>query len=436
MGYYNWNHVEKIRQQPHLLGHLIGKDAWTPLHSEWIKYIWQPKGHHCLQAHRGSYKTSAITEVGALFWLAFHPDDRIAIVKKTWTSAAESVRNIANIASIPEIAEFLQFTWGEKWKFVIKKEGKIEFSCKKTHTKESSIEALSCDSAYTGRHYDFCIFDDVVDINDRLSIAEREHTKIAVQEIRTSVLDPRKPMGFIGTPWERSDAWSIMPPAKKYPVSATGLLTEQDVLDKKATTTKLLYSINYDLEFQAEANMLFSNPFVGDWHWDSVYNVKAHVDAAYDGNHFCALTIMGKLPSGKVNAVGWVFPGNVKNWMSFIARKVTDYKAQMLFMENNADRGYSLDVIRLHPEIKQNHIWCDDYREDTQKYIKIATYLGELWSDIEWAKETETAYLEQCVDFMENSEPDDAPDSASSLIRQGGYSTTRSFDTFFKAWQM
>jgi len=201
LSHYTIEELKKIYKYPHLLGNLAGKEKWNKLHSDWIHYCWD-KTHHCsLQAHRGSMKTSTITEFGSIMDLSRYPDHRIAIVKKTYTSASESVRNIANLMMTPDVHDFLEDMWG-KWKFDTLKEGKIKISAKKTNTKEVSIEALGIDSSFTGRHYDRIVFDDIIDLDDRLSQAEREHTKIAVGEFMANIIDPGGHVLAVGTPWQ------------------------------------------------------------------------------------------------------------------------------------------------------------------------------------------------------------------------------------------
>jgi hypothetical protein len=97
--------LQTIYDHPHILGNIAGKDKLTELHSEWINYIWKTDKHRSLQAHRGSYKSTAIGAVGAVWWLLFHPDDRIAIVRKTFTDAADTVATIAKIMADPRIRE-------------------------------------------------------------------------------------------------------------------------------------------------------------------------------------------------------------------------------------------------------------------------------------------------------------------------------------------
>lgn len=428
---YTWDDVRKIRKYPHLLGHLCGKTNLTPLHSKWMLYLLDSKVERVLMAHRGSYKTTCISEVGVIWYLMFHPDATIVVIRKSYTDAASIVRNIANMMMIPEVYDLLAFVWGQKWKFTVRREGKIELSVKKSHTKELSVEAMGVDSNITGQHFTFGISDDVVTLKDRISEAEREKTKFIIQEYRTNILNPGCHMVHIGTPWHKKDLFSILPPAVKFPYDATNLLSAEEINLKKTQTTPALFAINYKLEYEDDEQMPFSDPYIGKWHSDKVQMVRAQLDAAFDGEHYCALTIMGKLPDKKYNAVGFVFAGNVRDWIPNVARILAKYNCNKLYIEDNADREYTALAMKKHPTIQQNHIWIESYHEKMNKDTKIATYLGEIWKDIEWAEETEDEYLEMCVDWRPGMEPDDPPDSASSLIREANFSYTRAYNAIW-----
>jgi hypothetical protein len=429
MQHYSDDELRKIFINPHLLGHFAGKDKLTPMHSDWIKYIWTNKEHRSLQAHRGSYKTTSITEIGAILWLASHPDDRIAIVKKTYTNAAESVRNIANMMMMPDVYDFLEDMWG-KWKFSTLKDGKFTTSVKRTRTQQGSMEALGADSSFTGKHYDKIMIDDIIDLDDRLSEAERLHTNTIINELYSNVVDPGKTIGSTGTPWHRLDAWSIMPPARKFTITDTHLFTAEEIAIKRKFTTPVLWAVNYNLVFESEQDMMFLNPHLGKWHREDVVRVKAHVDAAYDGNHYCALTIMAQLKNRKFNAAGWIYPGNIKDWIPFVVQKMVAYGCDGLYMEENADRGYSADAFRKHPAVQNAHIWVTDYDERMKKDSKISTYLYEIWKDIEWDEAgMDKNYLEQVTDYMADQEPNDAPDSAASLCREAKFSIVKHWDS-------
>ena len=48
------------------------------------------------------------------------------------------------------------------------------------------------------------------------------------------------------------------------------------------------------------------------------------------------------------------------------------------------------------------------------KYVKITTHLYKHWKSIYWF-DTDPEYLNQILDYTEDAEHDDAPDSAASL---------------------
>jgi hypothetical protein len=94
--FFTTEQLRMIARYPHLIGHMVGKDKLTPMHSRWISMLWDPEEHTSLMAHRGSYKTTALTEVGCVFYLLFHPDARICLVRETWTAANDTLKTISN----------------------------------------------------------------------------------------------------------------------------------------------------------------------------------------------------------------------------------------------------------------------------------------------------------------------------------------------------
>jgi hypothetical protein len=438
---YDWSHLRKIKQTPHLLGHLCGKTKLTQLHSDWIRYTWDSKVDVGLMGHRGSYKSTSVLEIGALYYLLFHPNARLFIVRKTYTQAASEVRTISQMMQSDMIEPLFRLAWGEKWKFSMLRDGMFEVSAKKEKTKEPSVLALGLDSALVSLHTpDVIICDDFIDLNDRISEAERERTKMIIREIRTNIIDPGGHCILNGTPWARHDAWDDLEhpedgskgiEIRRYPVSSTGLLTPEEIAEKKSKTTPTLYAINYDLKFESEEGMLFSDPHMGEWHDDNI-EIKAHIDAAYKGDHYCALTIIGKQRNGRLNVVGFSSPGNIKDWTDFIIGKLIKYKVKELYAEDNADRGYTTDTFDMHPALQHAGIWVQDYHELEKKHVKIITYVGEAFKQIEFAKESSADYMEQIVDWREGVEPDDGIDSLASILCQGGYSML----ALTKGWQV
>lgn len=411
---YTEEHLLIVRDRPHVLGWIAGKDRLTELHSDWIKYTWDAMEDRALQAHRGSYKTTAMA-VGCIRWMLFNPNDRIAIIRKTFTDAAEVVAMVASMMEMPEIIALFRFAHnGVIPKAITRREGKLVYNFKTSRTPEGNINAHGLDASLTGKHYDKIWMDDFVTLKDRTSKAERDRTKEVLREIVTNIIDPGKPVMFTGTPWHRDDAWGSVPcDPKKFSIETCNILTPEQIEEKRRKTTPFLFAANYLLKLQTDENNLFADPVYGKWDFTTVGAV-AHLDAAFDGNHTCALTIM--VPSrtkGKIHGVGFVYGGNVRDWLITIRDYCKQYRVRSLYIETNADKGYTADALR-----KLGILHTKEYAESQNKHIKISTYLYEYWDDIIWSEDTDPEYMNQILDYVEGDEPDDAPDSAASLLRQ------------------
>jgi hypothetical protein len=405
--------VEDVARRPHLLGHIAGKTKLTALHDDWIHYIWDSNEERALQAHRGSYKTTGIHVIGTVRWMLFNPDDRVAIVRKTFTDAAQVVDSVRRIMDLPEVQMLFELVHGFKPKTILRRYGELTYNFKKSITPEASLTAHGLDGSLTGKHYDKILCDDFVTLKDRISRAERERTAEIMREILTNIIDPGKGLGFTGTPWHERDAWGVIPVAPLlYPVGACGILSRKDIEHKKKVTTPFLYAANYDLKLQTEEGQLFADPVMGG-PWDITRgNPEGHLDAAFDGDHTCAMTFLRRRVDGGFDGLGWVYDGHVKQWMSEIARLYKRYRVKRLHVETNADKGYVANDLRAYNMVVK------EYAEAQNKHIKISTRLFEAWDQIEWAEETDGEYLAQMTDYREKQEPDDAPDSAASLLRQ------------------
>lgn len=404
-------HLRKIRDCPHLIGHMVGKDKLTEQHSEWIKYVWDSKEHRSLQGHRGSYKTTAVTEIGIIWWLLFHPNDRIALIRKPYTEAAKTLRTVKDYFKLEVIQALFYFAHGMIPAFRQAKENSLILNFKKTITKEGSADAYGVGGNITGNHYDKIICDDFVTLKDRVSKAERESTKEFIREVITNIVDPGKQCGFIGTPWHKSDSWEVVPDPAKYDVDSTGILSDIDKEEKRSRTTSVLWAANYLLKHIVREDAIFSDPIYQKWDWKRS-PVYAHLDCKYKGSHTNALTIMAELPGNKYQAIGWSFEENIKEKIQWVAEKCNKYRVNKIYNEENPDKGYTGD------ELKKEGLLVKTYHESTNKHVKIVNYLKGYWPDIFWSGETDDEYMEQITDYEEAQEPDDAPDSAASLIRE------------------
>lgn len=411
--YYNNETLELIRDNPHALGWIAGRTKLTKLHSEWIKYIWCSGKSVALMAHRGSYKSTAIVCVGAVWYMLFNPDARIAIVRKTYADAVDATATIAKIMEMPAIRELFKFAQGEYPDFTKKREGAISFTFKKTVTPEGSVTAFGLNSPITGRHFDIIICDDISTLKDRLYRAEREFTKNMWRELCTNIIDRGKPCCYIGTPWAKDGVEEIIPKPKKYSIYDCDLITPEELETIRSSTTPSLYSANYELEFVSSEDALFNDPVTDDWRTNDIEIVRAHIDSAYGGGDFNALTIAAKRKDGMIQVVGFTYKGSIAECIDDIADKCKLYRVKKIFTEKQSDRGWTAKMLR------DKGLIVNEYDENLKKEHKIATYVYEQWPKLLWAPETDDEYLSQIVDWTaESKNHDDAPDSLASLCRQ------------------
>ena len=417
--------VYLIANQPHLFGHILGMEKLNEVHTEWIRYIWDSKTPRALQAYRGSYKTTSICVLGSLRWFFFNPNDRIALVRKHFENAADVVNSVAAAMDLPATQEAFKYRYGDYIRFKVRREGRLLLNFKKNISSEPSMLALGINGEFTGKHFDKIISDDFVTIKDYVSRAERNNTKTVVMELATNIIDPGKGSGWIGTPWHRDDAWGIVRsfcPIAKYPVGQYNFIGDEEVEKKRRTTTPRMFAANYNLDLISDKSLLFQDPAYAD-EWDyNVRGVVAQIDAAYDGDHYCALTIAAPLRGAGnetyYQAIGFAYPGNIRDWYDEIVRLCKKYHVSCLYEEVNADKGMSAK------DLAAKGIKVRSYGEKQNKHLKISTCLYKAWRYIEWSRETDAQYMSQILDYREGSAPDDAPDSAASLFREAfGMST-------------
>lgn len=421
--------VEKVRDYPHLIGHMVGKNKLTTMHSDWCKMVWDAPGgeHKALMSHRGAYKTTAITEVGIVYYLLFHPSERIALIRETWTEAASTLETIKAYMRNEAVQSLFAYLHGKAPNENRSPFGSVTYDFKRTITKEGSIDAYGINQVPTGRHYDRILCDDIITIKDRLSRAHREMVKQGVLEIMTNIIDPGKSCLFVGTPWHHDDAWvmrneeghTIIPEPWKFRPQDTNILTPEELAKKRSTTSAALFAINYMLDTSVkDEGQVFDEPIYGDWDWTlRPIRIHGHLDAAWDGKCTNALTIMAERPDGLIQAYGKVYPGTFDSCKANVAKTCMERNVRNFHIERNPDKGMAAGELRRIPGFPVVH----SYSENMNKDIKIISFLKKYWSRIVWDPKTDPEYLMQINDYRPGQDPRDAPDSGASLLRQAFY---------------
>ena len=411
--------IRLLAQHPHLIGHLVGKDKLTELHSKWCRDLWLPDFHTALQAHRNGYKTTIATEIGTLWRLLFAPDHRIALLRKTHTVACDTLKTIAQYFEHELIQELFYDVHGRYPKTIIDRADRLVFDFKGSITKEGNLDAFGIETVPTGSHYDEILADDVVTIKDRFSRAEREKTKINLQEIVTNILEPGRFLRLVGTPWHPEDAWSLdgLPLPWRYTVHETGILTPKQIEEKRKTTSKAMFAINYELNHVTDEDSMFRDPVFEAWDAKRLRNIQAHVDARFKGTHYTALTIMGQRHDGRYQVYGQCYDKHIKDCCDDILGELARKDALILHIEDNPDKGWGAELFRRGGSGRWRAPVVYDYHESMNKQKKIEGYISDFWGRLVFDNDCEDTYCEQVFDYR-GEEPDDAPDSLASLIRQ------------------
>lgn len=401
-------YLKLIQDEPVKFGNIVGFTDLVDIHNEWLKSFLFEKEDQTLLAHRGSYKTTTLAVAIALLITLF-PSKNIIFLRKTDSDVVEIILQVAKILTSKYFRTIVWILYGVELILVKETTTEIDTNLKTSARGTSQLLGMGIGASLTGKHADIVITDDIVNIKDRVSKAERERTKLQYQELQ-NVKNRGGRFINTGTPWHKDDAISMMPNVKRFDCYETGLITKEQLKALREAMTTSLFAANYELKHIADEDSMFSAPNYTD-DYESIKNGLAHIDAAYQGEDRTAFTVMKRLTNGKLVAYGKRWEKHVDDCLSEILLLHDEFMAGSIHLENNADKGY------LAKEIKKREKPTYEYFESTNKFIKISTYLRKEWKNITWLDSTDPDYINDILDYTENAEHDDAPDSAASLVR-------------------
>lgn len=409
----NQEMIDYIYKNPFILGQMLGYKDLTEDHNNWIIDLWLNDKDQTLQAHRNSYKTSAILVTGTIWYLLFFPETTIAIIRKSETGASAILQEITK-HYLSETIRYIYKEWFDV-EFILKdyNQTKLNIPTRKNITKEFNIEIFGKGTNITGSHFKKIMIDDIITEKDRYSKAERESTKNYIRELKNiKTID-----GIIiatGTPWHPDDAFTILPPAKKFPIGSIKIkgFTEDKIKELQQGMTPSLYTANYLLKHIADENRLFSEIKYKKWN-DSLPSY-AMIDPAYKGTNTTALSLL-QLQNDDIIVKGYVWRNSITDKISQIQELLKINRCLECWYEINKDEGAG------SRELQKGFPMITDLREHENKIFKISFYLKKYFDKIYFDEDIQNEYIEQINYYEEGQEPDDAPDSLSSLIRQTVY---------------
>ncbi|MBA4699218.1 MAG: hypothetical protein H2212_07250 [Ruminococcus sp.] len=401
--------LDLLREEPYRIGHWVGFKDLTELHNEWLRSFLYSETDQTLLAHRGSYKTTDLS-----LFLAIHPiirpNENIMFFRKTDTDVCEVIKQSEKILESGCMQHIVQSLYGTELKFTKQTDSEFSTNLCTSARGVSQVLGLGIGTSITGKHADIVITDDIVNLKDRISKAERERTKIQYMELQNIC---NRDGRFIntGTPWHKEDAISIMPNVKRYDCYSTGLIARDKLEQLRQSMSDSLFAANYELKHIADKDAMFKEPkFTREK--ELIFGGMAHIDAAYDGEDGTAFTIMKKLKDGRIIGYGKRWDKHVDDCLSEIGIHHKLLRAGSISCEKNADKGY------LAKELRELGFSVDTYSESMNKFVKISTHLRSSWKNIIWLEDTDSEYINEILDYSEFADHDDSPDSAASLLRK------------------
>ena len=403
--------VTLLRDNPVRFAKGLGFDKLSPLHNNWIMKMVKGKKDETLQASRGTYKTTCVSIALALIIILL-PNKRTAFIRKTDGDTREIIKQVKKILMDAHTQYLAQCIYGVNLVLTTQNTSEINTNLNADIRGQSQLIGLGTGGSITGKHFDFIFTDDIVNVQDRISRAERERTKLFYQELQ-NIKNRDGKIFNSGTPWHKEDAFSIMPEAEKYDCyneEIRKIISQEQLEEIKSKMLPSLFAANYELRHIASEDVIFTEPRTGE-DVSKVEQGNCHIDAAYGGEDFTAFTACRKT-DGTYYVYGRLWRKHIDDVEDEIISLRKSLNCGKIAVEDNGDKGY------LAKELRKKGERVEVYHESMNKFLKITSYLKSEWENVVFVVGTDKEYIDQICDYNENAEHDDAPDSLASMIRK------------------
>ena len=272
--------LDLLWNEPYKIGHWVGFKDLTTLHNEWLRSFLYAEDDQTLLAHRGSYKTTDLS-----LFLAIHtvikPNENVMFFRKTDDDVTEVLTQSQKILKSGAFQKIVFDLYDTDLQLLKENNSEIHTNLCTSTKGISQVVGLGIGTSITGKHADIVVTDDIVNLKDRISKAERERTKIQYMELQ-NIRNRGGRFINTGTPWHKEDAISIMQNVRRYDCYSTGLITRDKLEELRQSMIDSLFAANYELKHIADKDAMFKEPkFTKDN--ELIYDGMAHIDAAYDG---------------------------------------------------------------------------------------------------------------------------------------------------------
>lgn len=289
--------IRSIKETPVKYARALGFDLLTDVHNDWLRTMLLCPDDYTLLGHRGSYKTTCLS-VALAFGAVLRPDKSTFFIRKTDDDVTEIVAQAQKILDSDLLRYIAYEIYGIDLELTTRSAYKIDTNLARSNRGQVQIQGMGLNGSITGKHADYIYTDDIVNVKDRISRAEREQTKRQYMELQ-NIRNRGGRIMNTGTPWHKDDCIStLMPNVHRFSVYDTGLISDDQQQQLRASMSPSLYAANYELRHIASDDALFGPPQFYAGKSADIYNGRAHIDAAYGGSDYTALTIIKRKPGG------------------------------------------------------------------------------------------------------------------------------------------
>ena len=400
--------LELLLRRPELLGIAVGFADLKPIHGAWIREMVYGREDFTLQAHRAAFKSSCLAVAIALRMLLY-PSENIIFLRKADNDVSEMLRMVSKILLQQVLSDLSFLLYGKPLFLTEQAQDHISTNLWTSPMGAPQLLGIGMKASITGKHAPVVITDDICNITDRLSKAERERTKLQYMELQ-NIRNRGGRIINLGTPWHRDDVFTLMPNIHRYDCYTTGLISASQLQILRQSMAPSLFAANYELLHVASEDALFET---APRYTDDAGLLRdgiAHVDAAYGGEDWTAFTC-GRRHDDTIYLYGRLWHKHVDKVLPEIIAEAKRLLCLPVYCEDNGDKGF------LRKELMQRDCFARSYTEHENKFIKISTHLRKWWPHIVFLEGTDREYIRQILDYTEQAEHDDAPDSAACVCR-------------------
>ena len=175
--------LRALREHPERYLRLVGFDRKEPTYGEWMREMVFGTKDYTLQAFRGSGKTVCVSGSLAIKVVLF-PNKKVAFFRKTDHDVMEVMVQVQKMLLAPATLAIVKRVWGVPLKLTKASYCEISTNLTSDPRGAAQLSGMGINGSITGKHYDEIFTDDIVNLKDRISRAERDRTKAVYQELQ------------------------------------------------------------------------------------------------------------------------------------------------------------------------------------------------------------------------------------------------------------